>query len=210
MRSRQEERSRKARVEANVAADPTPGTVAVVGSRWCLAFAAGLLTTIGLAGVTAAAGLIQGPSAVGAAAGSTAFAYPQAPAADQTHPLVLPRRGQRVTRFATYLTLREQPGHRGVLSTAYRIAVYQPPHTSSRCQPAAPPNVTSGHTATVVRVGLSTPPRGWCAGRYTVTVFLQRGPYCPMPAPGEPPTPCPEFALQDLDVGHAQFIVQAN
>jgi hypothetical protein len=147
---------------------------------------------------------------VGAAAGSVAFVYPQAPAADQTHPLVLPSRGQRGTRFAMYFTLREQPGHNGVLSTSYRIAVDRPPHTRSRCQPAAPPKITSGHTGAVVRVSLPTPSRGWCAGRYSVTVFLQRGPYCPVPAPGEPPTPCPEFASQDLDAGHAQFIVQTK
>jgi hypothetical protein len=194
-----------------IAARPRPGTVAVVGSRLCLAFAAGLLSTGGLAGVSTAAGRVTTHSAVGAAApGSTVLTYPQAPAAEQTHPLVLPRSGKRVTRFAMYFMLREQPGHHGVLSISYRIAVGRPPHTRSRCQPAAPPNITSGHTGAVVRVILSTPSRGWCAGRYSVTVFLQRGPYCPVPAPGEPPTPCPEFALQDLDAGHAQFIVQTN
>jgi len=185
--------------------------VAVVRLRLWLAFAIGLLSTGGLAGVSTAAGRGQTHSAVGAVApGSTVLPYPHAPAADRTHPLVLPRSGKRVTRFTMYLTLREQPGHRGVLSSSYRIAVDRPPHTRSRCQPAAPPNITSGHTGAVVRVSLPTPSRGWCAGRYTVTVFLQRGPYCPAPAPSELPTPCPEFASQDLDTGQAQFVVQAN
>jgi hypothetical protein len=68
-------------------------------------------------------------------------------------------------------------------------------------------NIDSGIAHQVVRVVLNTPPAGWCAGRYTLTVFLQRGPYCPRPLPGQPPTPCPEFAEQDLDVGTAHFTV---
>ena len=40
-----------------------------------------------------------------------------------------------------------------------------------------------------------------------MTVFLQRGPYCPKPVEGQPPTPCPEFATQELDTGSTSFTV---
>jgi hypothetical protein len=174
-----------------------------------------------LLGVSVAGGQVQGTSGVvTASAGPTVSpepstpgqtsAYPQAPAADQTHPLVLPRRGRRFTRFAMYFTLREKPGHAGVLATDYRISVSAPPHARPICRPPALPDVTSGDSREVIRVMLATPPAGWCAGRYAATTFLQRGPYCPLPPPGQPPTPCPEFASQDLDAGHAYFVVQSK
>jgi hypothetical protein len=57
-------------------------------------------------------------------------------------------------------------------------------------------------------VPLPAPRSGWCRERYRVTVFLQRGPYCPKPRPGEPPQPCPEFATQEIDTGEAHFTVR--
>ncbi len=109
-----------------------------------------------------------------------------------------------------YFTLREEPGHHGVLATDYRVGVEPPPHARSRCRPAGVPIITAGHAGDVVRVPLRRPARDWCAGRYTVTTFLQRGPYCPPPAQGQPPTPCPQFASQELDVGRAHFIVRSR
>lgn len=99
-----------------------------------------------------------------------------------------------------------------MLATDYRLQVTVPPHSPvARCSPArAPATIQSGAKGQVVRVGLAAPSRGWCAGRYRLAVFLQRGPYCPTPAAGAPPPPCPEFASQDLDVGDAHFVVVAG
>ncbi len=43
-----------------------------------------------------------------------------------------------------------------------------------------------------------------------MTVFLERGPYCPPPTAGRPPTPCPEFATQELDVGDTHFTITTS
>jgi hypothetical protein len=58
------------------------------------------------------------------------------------------------------------------------------------------------------QIKLTPPAHGWCKGTHRVTVFLQRGPYCPPPVQGQPPTPCPEFATQELDTGAAGFKVR--
>jgi hypothetical protein len=133
---------------------------------------------------------------------------PTGTAAEQTHPSVLPRTGRAHTRFTASLTLADAPGHSGVLATDYRLqlsAAQQ--HVARRCLPPTAPNIDSGTANQVVRIPLTGPAAGWCTGRYTLTVFLQRGPYCPAPTPGQPPPPCPEFATQELDVGHANFVV---
>lgn len=137
---------------------------------------------------------------------------PKGAPAEQTHPAVVPRSGSAQTRFTVRLTLASAPGHVGVVATDYRLQVFAPhaPHPSiGRCRPARPPaSIESGVKGQVVRVGLAAPARGWCAGRYRLSVFLQRGPYCRAPVAGAPPAPCPEFASQDLDVGEADFVVR--
>jgi hypothetical protein len=134
---------------------------------------------------------------------------PEGTAAEQTHPSVRPRIGRAHTRFVVRLTLTNAPGHVGVLATDYRLQLTVPSaRPVSRCSPAAAPmTIDSGVAHQTVRFPLSAPAAGWCTGRYTLTVFLQRGPYCPAPAPGQPPSPCPEFATQELDVGTAHFTV---
>jgi len=97
-----------------------------------------------------------------------------------------------------------------VLAVDYRIWIAPPPHTRAACQPAALPDIAEGHAGAPARVTLASPPHGWCPGTYTVTVSLQRGPYCPKPASGGPPTPCPEFATQDLNTGRAHFTVRTT
>lgn len=133
---------------------------------------------------------------------------PRGTAAEQTHPSVLPRTGGRRTHFVVRLTLADPPGHSGVLATGYRLVLTVPAKRSAaRCSPAGPASIDAGIAHQVVRVPLATPAGGWCRGRHGLTVFLQRGPYCPTPAPGSPPPPCPEFAEQDLEVGSAHFTV---
>ncbi len=149
-----------------------------------------------------------GPGTIVSAPSPSPGGLPRGTAAEQTHPAVLPRTGGRRTRFVVRLTLADAPGHAGVLATDYRLAITVPAKRSlSRCSPAGPASIDAGIAHQVVRVPLATPAGGWCRGRYALTVFLQRGPYCPRPAPGSPPTPCPEFAEQDLGVGSAHFTV---
>lgn len=133
---------------------------------------------------------------------------PTAPAAELTHPRVRPKVGGARTSFALWFTLRRAPGHEGVLATDYRIQVSPPAHARTACWPSQPAPVQAGRKGETVRLELPAPSAGWCVARYTVTVYLQRGPYCPPPVAGKPPTPCPEFATQDLDVGEARFTVR--
>lgn len=133
---------------------------------------------------------------------------PRGTRAEQTFPRLVPRTAKRASRVAVYFTLADRPGHAGVTETSYRVQTDAPPGSRAACQAMGPPTVDSGSQGAVVRVSLPRPVHGWCVGRYTVSVFLQRGPYCPKPAPGQPPQPCPEFATRDLDVGHAQLTVR--
>lgn len=122
---------------------------------------------------------------------------------EQTHPRVKPAAGSRRTRFAVAFTLRVQPGHQGVVAADYQVRVDAP-----KCPPPMLARVDRGTQGATVRIPLVAPAHGWCLGRHRVTVLLQRGPYCPRPPAGGPPTPCPEFASQDLDVGEASFVVR--
>lgn len=129
-------------------------------------------------------------------------------AGQQTHPYVRPRAGGPHAHFFLHLTLALAPGHAGVVANDYQLQVKVPPaRPRARCSPPAPADIDSGMAHQSIRIGLTAPAAGWCRGQYTVTVFLQRGPYCPKPAPGQPPAPCPEFATQELGVGSTHFTV---
>ncbi|MDQ6776037.1 MAG: hypothetical protein M3071_07420 [Actinomycetota bacterium] len=134
---------------------------------------------------------------------------PKGTAAEQTHPSIRPRLGGAHTLFVLRLTLATAPGHVGVVATDYRVQLRTPSaRPTQRCsRPANIASVVSGVAHERVPIALDAPAAGWCAGTYRVTVFLERGPYCPAPAPGQPPPPCPEFATQELDVGDAHFTV---
>ena len=95
-------------------------------------------------------------------------------------------------------------------TTSYRIRVDRPARARAACTAPNPPIVDSGAQGDMASLPLPKPRHGWCRGRYTVTVFLQRGPYCPTPKDGQPPQPCPMFASQDLDVGQAGFTVRPS
>lgn len=127
------------------------------------------------------------------------------PRSERTHPRVEPSSGTPSTSFGLSFRLREQPGHQGVMATEYRIEVSPQRGAPSSCQPAQPGPIARGRRGRIVAVPLTPPSGGWCAGTYRVIVFLERGPYCP-PAP--PPQPCPEFATQEMDTGHARFTVR--
>lgn len=140
--------------------------------------------------------------------GPTPVGPPTAASAEQTHPRALPRTGGRRTHFTVRLTLAQAPGHSGVLAVAYGLELTPPAGRSfRRCGLRAPVSVDAGVAHQVVRIALGRPVAGWCSGRYTVDVFLRRGPYCPRPELGRPPTPCPLFAEQELKVGTAHFTV---
>lgn len=148
---------------------------------------------------------------VGTAATATGQTGPPTATRDhQTYPRVVPREAGQRSRVAVYFTLADAPGHQGIVASSYRIGIARPPGARAACAPASPPGVEQGTKDAIARVALARPASGWCAGRYTVKVFLQRGPYCPEPAPGEPPAPCPLFASQDLDAGRAHFTVRSD
>ena len=128
----------------------------------------------------------------------------------QTHPWVAPIHATRRSHVTVTLMLADAPGHRGVVESDYRLQVDRPAGSRVACIAPAPPMLTVGAQGARVAVALSPPRYGWCRGRYTVRVFLQRGPYCPPPQNGQPPQPCPEFASQDLQVGHSSFVVGAR
>jgi hypothetical protein len=156
--------------------------------------------------------LLAGVAAAAPAAAAVSSAWPSGTAGEQTHPSVRPHAGGPRTRFTLTFTLADAPGHVGVFATAYRIALAPArDRTAARCAPRTPGVVDSGTAGARVRVVLAPRGRrGWCAGRYRVTVLLERGPYCPRPAAGSPPTPCPEFATQDRDVGDTTFRVRSR
>lgn len=182
----------------------------------------------GSCGVACAATIAQGPVGAGSSGtetvgpativttgtgtGSTApSGPPRGTPAEQTHPRMLPPTGRARTQFTIRLTLADAPGHTGVVATDYRLQLTTPTNAHvERCSPGtAPGNIQSGSASEVLGIRLITPVAGWCTGRYRLTVFLQRGPYCPPPAAGQPPAPCPEFATQELDVGDTHFTITA-
>lgn len=129
------------------------------------------------------------------------------PSNERTDPQIHPAFGSRLTDFTLTFTLRDAPGHEGVMAIEYRVQVTAPLGTGSSCMASQPPAIDSGTAGAREEITLAPPARGWCRGTYRVTVFLQRGPYCPPPLEGRPPTPCPEFASQELDTGSAGFTI---
>lgn len=141
-------------------------------------------------------------------AASLPVAMAAAPSAEQTHPRVRPAEGGRHTSFTLSFTVRQSLGHAGVVATDYRVQASPVRPARASCSPSQPVPISSGSPGQVIRLALHPPPAGWCKRQYAVTVFLQRGPYCPPPTAGQPPPPCPEFATQDLDTGEARFTVR--
>jgi hypothetical protein len=178
-----------------------------------------------VAGATAATvaegqGPVSGTGGSGTATGTTVTTSPpratpkspesaNVPSNELTHPQVRPAKGGRLTSFTLAFTLREAPGHQGVFAVDYRLQVTAPPGAGASCMPTPPPTIESGAVGELEQIALQPPPQGWCRGTYRATVFLQRGPYCPPPVQGQQPTPCPEFATQELDTGTANFTVVA-
>jgi hypothetical protein len=162
-------------------------------------------TTIASTGRIALA-LVVALAATGSAALS-AFAYspPKAPAGEQAHPYARPAIGGRHTTFVLRLTAGDDLGVRGVFQSDYSIDATNHP---SGCSRAFATRLSSARKGQRISLTLTPPARGWCSGRYSGVVLLERGPYCPKPAPGQQPRPCPEFASQALDVGRFAFRVR--
>jgi hypothetical protein len=129
------------------------------------------------------------------------------PSSERTHPQVRPATGGSLSSFTLAFTLREAPGHQGAFATEYRVQVTAPPEAAGSCMPNQPPAIESGAVGEVEQMILPPPAQGWCKGTYRASVYLQRGPYCPPPVEGQPPTACPEFATELLNTGLASFTV---
>jgi hypothetical protein len=137
-----------------------------------------------------------------------AGALAQTTSSELTNPRPHPSAGTRQTSFAVTFTLRHDAGHSGVVQTTYQVRVGRPSGSRRACTPSAPRPVARGNAGTRVRVALIAPRVGWCRGRYRATVWLQRGPYCPPPQDGQPPSPCPLFATQEQATGTTHFTVR--
>lgn len=134
------------------------------------------------------------------------FARPKAPAHEQTHPTVRPRSGGHNAGFTLTFTAGDDIGVHGVVKTDYRVSVSS--HGHSGCVSGFEASVAHASKGQRLSVRMSQRPGpGWCRGRYSGVILLERGPYCPKPAPGQPPQPCPEFASQALDAGRFAFRV---
>jgi hypothetical protein len=158
-------------------------------------------------GVALILALVAGAAIATIAVGQASPAMTSVPSNERTDPQVHPTSGGRFTVFTLIFTLRDAPGHEGVMATEYRAQITAPPGSRSACIAAQPPAIDSGTAGASERITLTPPAGGWCGGSYLVTVFLQRGPYCPKPVEGQPPTPCPEFASQELVTGSTSFTV---
>jgi hypothetical protein len=141
-------------------------------------------------------------AAVAAFAGSAAHS-----ASEGTDPHVRPAYGQASSVFTLTFTLRETPGHEGVMQTDYRVAVAAPSGGRGSCAASQPATIDSGAAGELRALALAPPSGGWCRGTYQVTILLQQGPYCPPPQEGGQPVPCPELATRDLDTGSTAFTV---
>ncbi len=184
--------------------------LAAVLAGSCGAASAAMLSQAPVGAGSSGTGTAGPPTIITAGPGTTTpTGPPKGTPAEWTHPAVLPATGTARTRFAVRFTLADAPGHVGVVATDYRLQLTAPARSNpSRCSPVTPPaNITSGAAGSILRIPLPVPTSGWCAGRYRMTVFLGRGPFCPPPAAGQPPTPCPEFATQELDVGDTHFTI---
>jgi hypothetical protein len=179
-----------------------------------------ILAVLGGAAMAAVAeGRDQGSgTAVGVATATPAtVSSPQAtpgttsvPGSERTYPQIHPTSGSGLTVFTLTFTLREAPGHEGVMAIDYRVQVTAPPGSGSSCMAAQPSAIDSGTAGALEQITLTPPAGGWCRGTYLVTVFLQRGPFCPPPVEGQQPIPCPEFATQELDTGSTSFTVGSS
>lgn len=129
------------------------------------------------------------------------------PRSQRTHPHVSPASGGPSSSFELSFKLRQAPGHQGAMATDYRVEVAPHHGAANGCWPPQPARVSSGKAGSIVTLALGPPPGGWCLGRYRVTVYLERGPYCPPPQNGQP-QPCPEFATQEMVTGRIRFTIQ--
>jgi hypothetical protein len=180
-----------------------------------LAGAGGAVCAVSVAGAQAGGGSRSGTAGPGitvtAAPGDTEpIGSSIGSAGQQTHPVVHPRHPTRRSHVSVQFALSDAPGHQGVAESDYRIQVDRPADSRPACAGAAPAKVTRGAQGDRVTVALDAPRSGWCRGRYTVTIFLQRGPYCPAPRDRQPPQPCPEFATRELQVWHRSFLLRTR
>ena len=166
-----------------------------------------VVVTLTIAGSLGGALVIAAPAAL--AGGDPASST------QQTHPRVRPRVGRRRTTFELTFTLAQAPGRAGSEDTYYREVVSRPARAPESCSPTPPAAVFTGRQGSTAKIALRPPARGWCRGRYEVTVFLQRTPTCGPPLGRAARAACPVSANSepgipsaDLDTGQAQFTVR--
>jgi hypothetical protein len=136
---------------------------------------------------------------------------PVAPPAERTHPIVRPAVGGSRRIFTLRFTERVAPGTSEGEALAYEVSLARPGGGSARCLSSSPEAIGEGEVGERVAVALRPPPGGWCRGRYTATVYLERRPACQ----GPPTTQrrdaiaCPLF-IALTDTGSAGFRVRRS
>jgi hypothetical protein len=165
------------------------------------------VVTLALAGALGGGAVAVG--APGVLAGSN-----QAPTIVHTHPSVRPRVGHRHSKFELKFTLAQAPGRAGLVDTYYSELISPPAHAAPACSPSQPAPVSTGSQGATIKIHLHRPTRGWCKGRYELTVFLDRtqlcGPpialpaiSCPVSLAARPPSP-----IRRVDTGQTHFTVR--
>jgi hypothetical protein len=146
------------------------------------------------------------PTTAVAASASPPAGVPAAPTGLQTHPTVTPPRGGAHTTFVVRLTVRTALGVKSGLIADYRLMVSggSASDGSAGCQATAARALLTAPAGRRVALALSASPAGWCQGRYSGQILLDRRPYCP------PRRACPQFILAPVAVGDVSFVVSGQ
>jgi hypothetical protein len=171
--------------------------------------AAALIALLAVCGWPAAAGAVgyrASASQVAGARGTTraVVVTPFAgPSAAQTGAVVRPARGGRHTKFVLELTARQTLGRGGDARADYRVTLSGP---DGACSDEF--TIASATAGAHLREALHAPTRaGWCRGRYTGVVILDRGPSCPPLQSAAQPVACPDYVIAPVTVGRFGFTV---
>lgn len=136
----------------------------------------------------------------------------QVSSAPQTHPRVSPKVGGQHRTFHLTFTLTQAPSGSGLVRTDYRAVLSAAAHAPASCSPPQPAAVFSGRQGSEATLALKPRARGWCKGRYLVTVWLQRTEACGPPVKAaEAAIVCPQikvaFPVNEVNTGEAHFTV---
>jgi hypothetical protein len=130
--------------------------------------------------------------------------YRQAPAVEQTRPVVRPSTGGIKGTFAVHLSIGRRLGPHGLTSTDYKIVAGG---RNPRCAIFTFVEVARAGAHVVADLHPPLTIGSWCSGTHRGVVLLQTNPYCPPPTPTKPQR-CRLFATRLMDAGRFKFSVR--